>query len=277
MVANPQSVGSLEIDPPDIKPRALRARAVWRLASLLAETIYACVRLLVASAALGATPERVQCHGQRWSRRLVRQLGLRVAVEGALPEGGCLIVANHRSYIDIVPIYSCVPGFFLAKAEVARWPVLGWATRLSQSIFVDRADAASRKAARAAVAERLRRGHRVIVFAEGTTFAGPDILPFRPALFELAAREDLPVVPVAIDYADPADAWIGDDTFVWHFIERFARPTIELRLAIGPALRHIDADMLRTSAEGWIRDALASPDRGRRGAAQRICPAPPKS
>lgn len=242
-----------------IDRRRSRLRSWYRLAWLLSVTMWASLRFVVASAVRGKNPDRVTRHGRRWTSGLVRGLGLDVRMSGSLPEGGCLVVANHRSYIDIAPLYAAVPGFFLAKAEVAAWPVLGWAARLGDTVFVARSDAESRRRSRAELAERLRRGHRVLVFPEGTTHAGPGILPFRPALFELAAREDLPVVPVAIEYDDAADAWVGDDTFVRHFLDRFAEPRMSLRLTIGPALRHVDADMLRSRAEEWIRGELGEP------------------
>ena len=244
---------------PQAWPRRSRMRGWLRLLRLIGATSYASARFVAASTLRGKNPDRVMRHGQRWTGGLIRKLGLDVQTFGALPEGGCLVVANHRSYIDIAPLYTALPGFFLAKAEVAAWPVLGWAARLGDTVFVSRSDPDSRRRSRVELAERLRRGHRVLVFPEGTTHAGPGILPFRPALFELAARENLPVVPVAIEYAAAADAWVGDDTFVRHFLERFAEPRMSVRLAIGPPLRHIDADMLRARAEEWIRSELKAP------------------
>ena len=66
----------------------------------------------------------------------------------------------------------------------------------------------------------------------------------------------VPVVPVAIAYHDPRDAWIGDDGFVGHFMSRFSRPRVRVSISFGPPLQDDDVEALRLAAQTWVRDEL---------------------
>ena len=200
-------------------------------------------------------------YGQRWARGAVRSLGVEVDCLGAPPVGRVLIVANHRSYMDIPVILSQLPCTFLAKAEIGGWPVFGGAARLLRAVFVHRTVPESRHAARLATGQLLARGLSVATFPEGTTTPGPGMGDFAYGLFSLAEKNGFPVVPVAISYVDPEDAWVDDDSFVGHFLRRFRRRRLHVRLAFGPTL-HADLDSdLREAAQGWIRAQLAELDR----------------
>ena len=187
-------------------------------------------------------------------------LGVRATARGDPPPPGVLLVANHRSYIDIAVIGARAPCSFLAKEEVSRWPILGFgARRCGNIVFVRRDDLASRRKARGAVARVLEAGVTVVVFPEGTTFRGPGTLPFKRGIFRMASEGGFPVAPVALDYEDPDDAWVGEDTFVRHFLRVFSRKTIRVGLTFGPVLRGNDADRLRESAREWIDQTLRPP------------------
>ena len=75
---------------------------------------------------------------QRWARSMMRALGVSVRATGSPPEGGCLLVSNHLSYIDILVIASLKPARFVAKSEIAGWPLIGTLCRSVDTIFVDR-------------------------------------------------------------------------------------------------------------------------------------------
>ena len=120
-----------------------------------------------------------------------------------------MLVANHRSYIDIVAILSQVPCSFLAKAELLKWPVFGPAAKHGGTIFVDRDNADSRYDSRSQIAAVLEKGVSVVVFPEGTTSAGPGLLDFRKGVFHIAAERALRITPVMILYTDPSTAWTG--------------------------------------------------------------------
>jgi 1-acyl-sn-glycerol-3-phosphate acyltransferase len=198
---------------------------------------------------------------QNLSRRLIRALGLVVVREGQPSPAGRLFVANHRSYVDIPLVLSHVPAVFLAKSEIGDWPLFGRLARRATTVFVSREDAASRRRALVELAARLDEGLTLAVFPEGTTSHGPGLRSFRAGAFRLAAERGLAVVPVAIAYRDRRDAWVGDDDFIRHFVERFAEPRMEVAIAFGPTLRGNDGVELAARAERWIGDRLRTMDR----------------
>ncbi len=138
-----------------------------------------------------------------WYHRLnLKLLGLEVQVTGlAETHRPVLFVSNHSSYLDIAVLGSLVRGSFIAKAEVATWPLFGWLAKLQNSVFVDRRSAhASRDLRR--VRDRLASGDAMILFPEGTSSDGNRVLPFKTALFAVAEgsalERSLPVQPVSI-------------------------------------------------------------------------------
>lgn len=187
-----------------------------------------------------------------------RSLGFDVEVTGTPPKTGALIVSNHRSYADAPLIASHVQMLFLVKAEVSRWPIVGPCARALHTVFVQREDQQSRMAARDGLRAMLARGLSVGVFPEGTTTAGPGLLPFRPGAFKTAASLGLTVVPVAVSYPDRAMAYWKDDVFVPHFLSRFQQKRLQARVAFGPPLHGSDADVLREQSHRWIEQALAA-------------------
>ncbi len=244
------------------RARPLRAcRAVGRLLA---------VAILVGGTnVLARVPLRVAPRPERLARAiyarlaawLVRLLGVRVELQGRPPDELSVIVANHRSYVDVPLMMSTMPSVFLAKIEIAGWPLFGTAARLASTVFVDRDDPASRQQAFAALGDALDRGQRIAVFPEGTTSTGPGCLPFRAGAFRLAAARDLPVVPVAIAYHDLGAAWVDDSSFVEHFLECFRIRRLGVSVAIGSEIRGRDAAALQQQAEDWIRGRLAVTDR----------------
>lgn len=165
----------------------------------------------------------------RWCCRL---FGLRVICHGTRAEDGpVLFVSNHISYIDITILGSLLPASFVAKAEVATWPLFGLLAKLQRTVFIDR------RGARAAthrddMLARLDRGDSLILFPEGTSGDGNRVLPFKSALFSVAqyegAKGPLTVQPVTIAYTQvdgmplgrafrPFVAWFGDMDLLSHF------------------------------------------------------------
>jgi 1-acyl-sn-glycerol-3-phosphate acyltransferase len=119
-----------------------------------------------------------------WFHRLFLKLfGVRVVVRGRPPEGGAtLVLSNHVSWLDIPVLASLRPLSFVAKSEVAGWPVVGLFARLQRSVFIDRARKSHTASVNTEVAHRLARGDVIVLFPEGTTGDGNRVLPFRSAL-----------------------------------------------------------------------------------------------
>ena len=160
-----------------------------------------------------------------YHRLICRILGIRVAAQGELAKNRpLLIVGNHTSYLDIEVLGSLIPGSFVAKAEIARWPFFGWLAKLQRSVFIERRSSKAREH-KDEIEKRLLEGDVLILFPEGTSNDGNRILPFRSALFSVAERrvegEALVVQPVSLAYTRldgmpmgrsfrPFFAWYGD-------------------------------------------------------------------
>jgi 1-acyl-sn-glycerol-3-phosphate acyltransferase len=175
-------------------------------------------------------------HGaiRRWSRMLIAACGVRAdtrRADGAktlaeLPPGH-LVVANHVSWIDIFVINAQCPCGFVAKAEIARWPLIGTLVARTGTLFIERGKRHAVHRMIEHIGARLQVGGRVAVFPEGTTGDGRGLLPFHANLIEGAVRCGAPVVPVGLRYLDgDGDTasqieYIGDTTFVasaWRII-----------------------------------------------------------
>lgn len=232
-------------------------RALLRMAKFTGLTTYHASRAIGRGALSGGDPvPSALDEAHIWAGRLARVFGIDAVVNTPLPPPGSLVVANHRSYIDLCATMSLFPLSFTAKAELEKWPLMGWAARAGGTVFVDRSSPESRDRTRTVIRERLDRGLSMVVFPEGTTFEGPGLLEFRPGVFRLAVEGGFPIVPAAIWYEDMENAWVGDDTFVGHFLRVFRKPVIRVNVAYGPPMTDPDPEILRDRAWSWIRETL---------------------
>lgn len=188
--------------------------------------------------------------GAIWLLRKV--LNIRVHYHGTVPRDQGVIMSNHRSYIDVVLVPSAVPYVVVAKAQVRSWPIVGQVCRALRIIFVDRDSMESRRATREQIRQRLAAGMSVLIYPEGTTHIGPDVLPFKPGMFNTCAEGGFRVIPIAVEYRDRDMAWIGNDTFVPHFMRAFAHWRIDVAVGLGPALQGSDAAALRSETQQWV-------------------------
>jgi 1-acyl-sn-glycerol-3-phosphate acyltransferase len=202
-------------------------------------------------------------------RAALRILGLRVSVNGLASETPGVVVANHSSWLDIFALNAQRPVVFLAKAEVAGWPGIGWLARATGTLFVRR-EARGEVAEQArAVGERLRAGERLLFFPEGTSTDNRQVLPFRTALFEglLApgSPAGLSVQPVTLCWEAPPGedprfyAWYGAADLLPHALAVLsARRQGGVRITWHPpiAVAGQDRKRLARAAEAAVRSAL---------------------
>ncbi|MGE5538340.1 MAG: lysophospholipid acyltransferase family protein [Gemmatimonas sp.] len=139
-----------------------------------------------------------------YHRVCCRLLGLHVLRRGAMvATRPALFISNHTSYLDITVLGSLLDVSFVAKAEIAGWPLFGLLAKLQRSVFIERRASHSRRH-RDEVGKRLDQGDALVVFPEGTTGDGNHVLPFKSALFAVAEREvngePLLVQPISIAY-----------------------------------------------------------------------------
>jgi len=200
-------------------------RAVARCVALVAATSFCYLAFMLGRPfARGTRSLRWRNRWFRaWSRSLARILGMSIHVEGTPPDHA-MLVANHLSYIDIPLLATQIDAVFVAKSEVASWPVIGHLCRAIDTIFVDRSVKRDVVRVGREIAGRIERGLGVVFFPEGTSTDGLVVLPFRASLLEVAAREAIPVHWAAIEYrtgegdrpASEAICWWGDMEFLPH-------------------------------------------------------------
>ncbi|GAB6068284.1 lysophospholipid acyltransferase family protein [Methylothermus subterraneus] len=167
----------------------------------------------------------------KWFQGLAKTLRLCVAVRGAPLEGAALIVSNHVSWLDVVVLGTQAPFTFVAKREVADWPLIGWLARASGTLFVARGNLRAAADLVHAIGLRLHAGERVAVFPEGTTTPGQTVLPFARAVFQAAGG--LPIQPVALRYLGHTARlapFLGEETFIAHLVRVLAAERVEVKL-----------------------------------------------
>jgi 1-acyl-sn-glycerol-3-phosphate acyltransferase len=143
----------------------------------------------------------------------------------------------------------------VSKAEVERYPVIGSGAKATGVIFVHRDKQHSRAAAKKAIQDALESGKSVMLYPEGTTSDLDTTNEFKLGSFKVAAETGYPVVPVAIDYKDPADYWFGTPMLV-HFMKKFGKRKTYSSLKIGPLLHGDNALELMRESRGWINNSI---------------------
>lgn len=190
-----------------------------------------------------------------WARATVAVAGMKLNLRGVPPRGAFLLVANHLSYLDIVALAASTDCVFVAKGEVARWPVIGLLARSANTVFVNRKCRRNIPSALAAIEGALAQGSGVVLFAEGTSTSGEAVSRFKPSLLETAARRRIPVHYASVSYRTPpgeaparrAVCWWGDMTFTKHLFGLFQLSEFEVSLVFGE--RPIQADDRKVLAE----------------------------
>jgi 1-acyl-sn-glycerol-3-phosphate acyltransferase len=165
-----------------------------------------------------------------WAGWYVKLSGIEIEVLGDPPKQPFFLVSNHLSYTDIPVLRSVIDSVFVAKGEIEGWILAGRMVRDMGNIFINRENRRDIPLAGAKIIEKLEQGEGVIVFPEGTSSKGEEILPFNSSFFEFAAKSDLPIHYASISYrvldgskkASDAICWWDDTSFIehlWQFFE----------------------------------------------------------
>ena len=219
---------------------AAAVRATMRT-MLLPALAAGCLGDFLLSGACGSLRDRVAWL-RRSALRHAKWIGLKIRVHGEPPCSG-LIVANHVSYLDIVALSTVASCAFVAKKEVAGWPIFGLYAKLGATIFVDR----ERRGAVAEVAAQMRTlldaGVPVVLFPEGTSSDGGGVLPFRTSLFQPVVELACPVTACAhrysLDEGSVADevAYWRDMTLAPHLLNLLGKTGVMLDIRFGASQR----------------------------------------
>ena len=211
-------------------------RFTWRFVWLAGELVFLAFRfafLFLRTVGRPSLRQRSEClhHG---CRRILRVFINQVTVTGPRPTAG-LLVSNHLSYLDILLLGSVSPGLFVSKQEVKNWPVFGWFAALGGTVFVQRSRRGEVGAVAAQIHTLLAEGQLVILFPEGTSSGGHEILPFKSSLLEPAVGQKCRLFATCLGYslgdgvvADGVCYW-RDMTFLPHFVNLLQKQFVQAR------------------------------------------------
>ncbi len=204
----------------------------------------------------------------RWlqgsAKGVLTSLGIHYTVEGEPATHG-LVVSNHLSYLDILIISAAMPCFFVAKVEIGKWPFFGWTARMGGTIFLDRGSRSSAMSVAEQMVERLKLPIPVLLFPEGTSTDGSEVLPFHPRLIDPATSTGAQITAAAVRYEleggmeERELCWFGDVEFLPHMLKALDAPGFSAKLRFGkPEVftdRRIAADTTRAEIvsmrEAW--------------------------
>jgi 1-acyl-sn-glycerol-3-phosphate acyltransferase len=218
-------------------------RSVWLCAELL--LITADFAFLVLRDG-GSPPLRARALWlQRSSRRVLRVLAVRIESSGPCPRDG-LLVSNHLSYLDILVLATLTPAVFVSKSEVRHWPVFGWFARMAGTIFLHRTRRTDVVRISEEIGAVLRDGHLVVLFPEGTSSDGRQVLPFRSSLLEPINGQERPLSVACISYAVAGGSaendvcYWGEMTFFPHLVKLLTKGKILARVRFSMVERGTD-------------------------------------
>ena len=194
-----------------------------------------------------ASGERVDHRVIRlWSATLMRIFGFRLRRFGEPLPGAVFFVANHVSWIDIELLHSQRMLGFVAKAEISRWPLIGWLASRAGTIYHHRGNNESLHGVMHQMLERLSSGEAVGVFPEGRTTDGSAIATFHARIFQPAVLAEVPVQPVALRYGRGGDAqtvvaFAPGESFLGNFLRLLGEPGREAEVHfLEPVLPSVD-------------------------------------
>lgn len=164
-----------------------------------------------------------------WSTILIKSLGGKIEVKGWEVKNKTVFVSNHISYLDIIILNTAHPFAFVAKSEIAGWPLLGSLAKGVDTIFIDRSNPLAVKNLYKDIDHKISHGDSVLIFPEGTTSSGEDVLEFKKGIFMPILRakshnNSLGCLSIKYHldkkYGDQKDkiAWWGDAEFLSHFL-----------------------------------------------------------
>jgi 1-acyl-sn-glycerol-3-phosphate acyltransferase len=203
-------------------------------------------------------------------------IGIRIQEVGTRSKTApLLILSNHASWLDILVIGARTPVVFVAKSEIAKWPLFGWLAKMQRTIFVERERRQSTGATAREIGDRMVSGDAVVLFAEGTSSDGIRVLPFRSALVgsvhhalgESSHHDRVMVQPMSLAYVGfgglPVGralhdriAWYGDVDLVPHLIGILTSGAIDVTLTWGEAVAYdmsADRKQIARHAENAVR------------------------
>lgn len=176
-----------------------------------------------------------------WTKSFVVIAGMKIEILGEPPKPPFFLVTNHLGYTDIAALRAVVRGVFVAKSEIKDWFLAGRIVSDMGNIFIDRKNRRDIPRAGEQIIEKLNDGEGVIVFPEGTSTKGEEVLPFNSSFLQFASETDLPVSYASISYRTPSGegpasnliCWWEDISFAAHLFRLFTLPGFTAMISFG--------------------------------------------
>lgn len=242
-------------------------RIVTRLVALKVVTLTAMVLMgFSPSRPKNAPMNKRQKAIRQWSfKTIVKIVGVNLTVIGEVPseDESALWVANHISWLDI-PVIGSEGVAFLSKAEIRKWPIIGWIGEKYGTVFIQRGGENASQLAAQKIAEKIKSYDHVLVFPEATISDGEDVKHFHARIFAPAIDHGLRVQPIAIRYLDkegkphPSVVW-GDESFLSNLIQILGESSVFVELNFLPLLESngfSERKQLAELAYNQIRDIV---------------------
>lgn len=235
---------------------------IWRV---FAVPFFSLIALIENVITIPLLPRAKRLHARvawlhRWSRFACGVVGIRITIQGSMPRSG-LLVCNHLTYLDVIVLGSIGPCVFVARHDIAAWPLFGWLARAAGTIFVDREHRLSSSAVVDLVRDAITGGSLVVLFPEGTSSDGSTVLPFKSSLLESAVQLRCPVGTAAMGYELDKGSVVhevyywGNMTLVPHLLNLFFKREIRAECAFSlPKIRAGD----RKEIASELRDEIVS-------------------
>jgi 1-acyl-sn-glycerol-3-phosphate acyltransferase len=251
-------------------PRPLRSvraiRGAWRLCRAVVHGLHGLSIVLLRFPSLDQRGREARIRW--WSAKMFSMLGMTLHLSGTFRPGAKLLVANHRSWLDIMAVHAACPeARFVSKAEVQHWPLVARLVASARTLYIERGRARDALRVVHQAAEALAAGDTVAVFPEGTVGDGHALLPFHANLLQAAIVSATPVQPLALRYSDseqavsPAALFTGDITLRQSLWWLACGDGVGVHLTVLTALgsAHADRRALAERLRGEIAAALGLP------------------
>jgi 1-acyl-sn-glycerol-3-phosphate acyltransferase len=181
----------------------------------------------------------------RWANKLLSILNIHLELRGETPAesgSGCIIVANHISWLDIFLIHTVRPARFVAKSEIRDWPVVGWLCEKTGTLFIERTQRRHTAQINQTMRDVVTSGGTVGLFPEGTTSRGDRLKKLHSSLFQAAVEADVSLAPVAIRYIDEkgerseAPAYVDETSLLQSLAQILAIPRLHAVMHFAPPI-----------------------------------------
>ena len=173
--------------------------------------------------------------------------------------GPGILMANHRSYLDVLFVPTSALFTIVGKAEVRSWPIIGLAARALGVLWVKRENKKSRVKTREGIIEAIKGGQTVVLFPEGTSWEGPQMLPLKPAMFYESAKHGFNIYQWSLHFDSAKTGFPAKIKFLSHLWAVCCEPKINAYVDIRAVpITHTDGDALIADAQEWWKNSLSA-------------------